>query len=182
MSASCRDPIADERLVDYWAGELEREELDALEDHLFACAACSARSARVAAVTEAMRGMVPLLLDGARLAELRARGLRVVEGTFRPGERKPVVFAAGVDLLVHRLGGLDLARAERVRVVLRAEQSGEPLVDVPFATFERASGEVLVACQRHFEVFPRDIVAEVRVTLPAGAEQVATYAIEHRYE
>lgn len=182
MSASCREPIADERLVDYWAGELEPAELDAIDEHLVGCAACSARSARVAAVTETLRSMIPALIDDARLAELRSRGLRVVEGTFLPGERKPAVFANGVDLLVHRLGGLELARAERVRVVLRVEETGEAILDVPFATFERATGEVLIACQRHFEAFPPNVVAEVRATMPAGVEEIATYAIPHHYE
>jgi hypothetical protein len=145
------------------------------------CAGCSAISADVAAVAGAIRAMIPPLISAARLAELRARGLRVVENPMAPGDRKPVVFGPEIDLLIHRLGGLDLARAESVRVTVSIEETGVVVRDDPHAPFDRASGEVLVACQRHFAALPPNIVFEVRARGPMGEGPVARYVVPHTF-
>jgi hypothetical protein len=147
MTASCLHPVPWEDLVAYWADDLAPDGLERVEAHLMGCAGCSAISADVAAVAGAIRAMIPPLISAARLAELRARGLRVVENPMAPGDRKPVVFGPEIDLLIHRLGGLDLARAESVRVTVSIEETGVVVRDDPHAPFDRASGEVLVACR-----------------------------------
>lgn len=182
MSPPCSRPIPPEQLTAYWSEDLSPEELDAVEAHLMGCPHCSEASARVAAITTALGAMVPVLVTRVALEELRGRGLRIVEGTLSPGERRPVVFERDVDLLIHRLGGLDLARVERVRFLLRVEETGEVILDDPRAPFERDTGEVLLACQRHFAAFPPNVVAEVRARDPSGAEHVATYVIPHTFE
>ena len=48
-------------------------------------------------------------------------------------------------------------------------------------TFDRAGGEVLIPCLRHFAHLPPDTVAEVRVRDAAGAEAVARYTIHHHF-
>jgi hypothetical protein len=50
------------------------------------------------------------------------------------------------------------------------------------APFDRARGEVLVACQQHYASYPPDTVAEVRVHDAEGRERLDTYTILHRYE
>ena len=47
----------------------------------------------------------------------------------RPGERAPVLFRRDVDLLIHRLGELDLSRAERVQVRVSSEKTGEVMME-----------------------------------------------------
>ena len=179
MKTAC--PLSEALLIDYWSSELSPPEVERVEEHLLSCPRCSAESARVAAIALALRGMIPPLLTGALLATLRARGLRIVENSFSPGERHPIVFEPDVDLMIHRLGGLDLARATSVDVTLRVEESGDVIFDLPGAPFDPASGELLLACQRHFAVFPPNLMVEVRARGPSASERIATYLIPHEF-
>lgn len=168
-------------LVDYWAGDLGAEDAAASEEHLFGCEACSQLSARVAAITETLRGQIPMLLTPDLVAQLSARGLQIVENPMRPGERREVLFPQGADILLHRLGGLDLEHATRVSWQLRVESSGEVIGTIDDAPFDRARGEVLVACQKHFRAYPPDNLAEIRVHAADGGVKVARYTILHRW-
>ncbi len=181
MSRTCASPIAWERLVDYWAGDLEAAETERVEGHLFACDECSADSARVAQVAHAFRSAIPVVVTAAQTAELRARGLAVEEKRFEPGKRTEVSFGASVDVLILRLAGMDLSRAERVHVGVRVESTGDALTDEHFAPFDRERGEVLVACQRHFAMYPTDIAFVVRVHERDGRTSSATYIVPHAY-
>lgn len=181
MSAVCSEPIAFEELVAHWAGDLDPAREEAVELHLMGCAHCTQRSAGVAAITETMRHLIPPLLDRKAVDQLAARGLSILENPMSPGERREVVFPEDVDILLHRLGGLDLRDAVSVGFVLRDEQSARVLVAVDDAPFERATGEVLVACQQHYALMPHDTVAEVRTRDARGVERVASYTILHRF-
>lgn len=171
--------LSHEQLVDYWTVELAPAERDAIEEHLFACEVCTAAGERVAAIVMALRTQVPPVIAVEQLAELRARGLAIGENTFQPGVRTSVTFAPGLDLLIHHLAGLDLADAQRVAVTVRSQASGAVLFHDPVAPFDRARGEVLIACQRHFAVFPPDPVFHVEVHRAAGPPAVATFDIPH---
>jgi hypothetical protein len=177
---SCVEPVSSERLVEYWAGELEETESERLEEHLMGCAACTAESARVAALVGAMGVLIPPIVTHAHLETLRARGLHIVDNPVLPGERRPAVFLPGIDIILHRLGGLDLAGASRVRVLLTSEDDGKIMLDVPEAPFDADSGEILIACQRHFEVFPPNVHFEV-TTHGTSGQQVAHYAVPHQF-
>jgi len=182
MSATCASPISWDSLVDYWADDLDVAETDRIDEHLMGCEICTATSARVAAVREAIRMAIPALISRAEVEVLRARGLRIVENPVVAEQRVPAVFSASIDILLHRLGGLDLQRAERTQVVVTNEDTGEVLINDPRAPFDRESGEVLIACQRHFGAYSRTIIFEVRVQEPSGAEQVARYFVPHVFE
>lgn len=181
MSAACAAPPAWEELVMYWAGDLEPAEVDRLDEHLMGCGACSAQSARVAMLAEALRAFIPPILDHATLAALRTRGLRITENPLLPDERRTVVFGLETDVLLHRLGGLDLSAVERLTMRITVEETGALLHEAPSVPFDRDSGEVLIACQRHFASLPPNIVAEVRMHDASGAERVARYPIPHIY-
>ena len=44
MLASCKAPIPEEALLDYWARDVaDGDETERVEEHLFACSDCSAR-------------------------------------------------------------------------------------------------------------------------------------------
>jgi hypothetical protein len=179
MSAPCAEPIAWGHLVDYWAGDLAGAESDRVEEHLFACEACTAESERVARVAQAFHTAVPAVVGADQVRELRARGLVVEENSVAPGTRREAVFQPGVDILIHRLHGLDLALAERVHLSVRVESTGDVLFEDHFAPFDRARGEVLVACQRHFSSFPPDVVFDVRAHNPSGGVALTTFTVPH---
>jgi anti-sigma factor RsiW len=168
-------------LVDYWAGDLDEDANAAVEEHLFSCAECTAAAARVAAVTETVRAAIPPVILRAELERLRARGAQVRENDFAPGERREVPFPADVDLLVHRLSGLDLTNAERVDFRITQESTGALVTAVVDAPFDRAEGAVLVACQRHYAALPHDTVMSVAIHTPGAAPRTTTYTILHRY-
>jgi anti-sigma factor RsiW len=181
MSSACENRIPWETLVDYWAGDLSPADEDTVEQHLFECGACTADAARVASVTETLRAAIPPVLSRRRLEELRGRGMRVRENAFAPGDRREVEFAPDADLLVHRLGGLDLTGATRVRFTITAESSGAAISQMDDAPFDESEGAVLVACQRHYAALPHDTVFDVEVHVPGQAPRTATYTILHRF-
>ncbi len=178
----CAHPIAFEALVAYWSGDLPSADEDALELHVMGCAECTASSERVAAVALGVRSSIPPLLTNRLLAKLRARGVRIEENPMVPGERKPVLFRRAVDVLLHRLGGLDLANASEVSVVIRDGDTGNVMYEETPAAFDAATGEVLVACQHHFAAFPNNVVIEVRATRSADEPIFAQYMIPHTFE
>lgn len=169
-------------LVNYWAGDVSDEDGAGYEDHLFGCQTCSALSARVAALTETMRALIPPVITAEQLEMLRARGLAIVDNPMQPGERREVVFPASADILLNRLCGLPLEHVARVDFVMRSERSREVLMAIDDAPFDRDHGSMLIACQKHFAVFPSDTVAEVRVHLDDGGDQLTTYTMLHRFE
>ena len=93
-----------------------------------------------------------------------------------------MVFRRDVDLLVHRLGALDLSRAERVQVRVSSEETGEVMIESAAVPFDAAGGEVLIACQRHFSEMPPDVVFEVSVFEAGAIKSSATYVIPHIFE
>jgi hypothetical protein len=181
MNPGSSHPIPWETLVDYIAGELSGAESDAVEEHLFACATCSAEAARVASVTETLRSALPPAVSREKLEELRAGGRKLVENAFVPGDRKDVVFVPEADLLVHRLGGLELGDAERVSFQIRSESTGERIMEIDSAPFERKEGALLVACQRHYAALPHDTVFDISIHTAGGTVRTATYTLLHHY-
>lgn len=176
--STCAKPIAFDTFVAYWCDDLDASESDALEAHVFSCASCTALSERVAAVTERMRSVEPAMISSARLAELRTAGRRIEDNFVSPGERKRVVFSEQ-EMIIHRLGGLDCTGVDRVGVVVRSHGSGEVVAENPAAPFDATTGEVLIACQRHFSMFPPDIEFEI-TTFAAGApKKVTRYVVDH---
>jgi hypothetical protein len=174
--------ITPEEMVAYWTNDLATTDLDRLDEHLMSCEICSAASARVSVLAAAMRAIIPPFLDHAALASLRARGYRIKENPIRPDDRRPVVFEASTDLLIHRLERLDLADATEVAVVISVEDTGAVILDEPNVPFDRDTGEVLIACQRHFASFPPNVVAEVRIRRATGSESRSRYPIPHVFE
>jgi hypothetical protein len=181
MTQSCTRPLSFDSGVAYLAGDLAPEVETDLEEHLLGCGGCTEALARISAITESFRSMHPPVINASRLASIRSRGARIKDNPLQPGERKPVTFPRDVDILLHRLGGLDLRAADRVDIDVCVEETGDVLYTEQNFAFDRDSGEVLIACQQHFSVLPPNIVIEVRVT-DHGVERSSKYAIPHRFE
>lgn len=179
MSA-CATPVPFDALVAYWAGDLDATRSDEIEAHVFGCATCTALSERIAGVTETMRSLEPPLISSARLAELRATGRRIDDNFVAPGERKRVVFATQ-HMIVHRLGGLELDGVDRVDVVVRDDATNRIIAELPEAPFDPETAEVLVACQRHFIVFPPNIAFELSTFGGGSPKQTTRYVVEHEW-
>ena len=179
MSPRCASPIAFEILVAYWAGDLAPLEAETVEQHAMGCATCTGESARIAAITQAIAGQIPPMIASETVAKLRARGVRIVDNPVRPGERKTTLFPDDADVLLHRLGELDLLGASSVSVTVKVEETGDILFHTDNAPFDRAAGEVLVACQKHFRAFPPNIVFEVLRRDALQNETIAVYTVPH---
>jgi anti-sigma factor RsiW len=175
---TCRSPLSWEDLVAYWAADLTPADQDRVDEHLLGCETCTAQAARVYAVVQALREVIPPVVTRRMLESLRARGLKVEEHAFAPGERREAIFAKGVDVLVHRLSGFELSGAQRVNVTLRVENSARVLAEIPSAPFDVREG-VLIACQLHYSNMPPDVVFEVSAVDATGAERSASYTILH---
>lgn len=108
MTAACASPIADERLIDYWTGDLPAADEPALEEHLFSCADCSARLEGVASVAGgvaalARQGRISGIISRTLLNRLQRDGVRVRQYTLDPGETVPCAAFPGDDVVVTAL-------------------------------------------------------------------------------
>ncbi len=172
-----------EILVALWAGELEESEAAAVDEHIFSCDSCAAATERLAKLVGALRKRLPFVISHAHRNRLVAAGMRVhvtgLEPTLDRTANTSARFAPDVDLLVFALHG-DVSRADRVDVEV-ASPTGEPryvLDDVPF---DRTSGEVLIACQRHYEgMFPSgDPIFSVHAVEAGERRAVGDYVVTH---
>jgi hypothetical protein len=106
MTSGCHAPIPEDRLIDYWARDLEDSaETDRIEAHLFGCADCSSRLERLAALgagltTLARQGRFSGLVSRALLNRLQRDGVHVRMFTMVPGETVPCAVFPGDDLVV----------------------------------------------------------------------------------
>jgi anti-sigma factor RsiW len=180
VSATCPEPIAAERLLDYLLGELVAADEDALEAHLFSCARCAREAERLAGVATAVSRVIPPVLSRSRFEALASAGLVAQESALSPGDVTRVVYPPAGKLLVLHMRGADLADARRVDVELRTP-AGEALARLDDVPFDAARGELLVACQRHFaETFPQDVVFALERVSGEERRPLAEYTVLHR--
>lgn len=128
-------------LVDYWFGDLPREEEAAFEEHLFACDECTSKLAELVALGGAVRaawreGAVRAVISHALYDAMKEQGLRLREYAMDPGGSVNCTIAATDDFVVSRLSA-PLAGVRRVDLVTDAGRFD----DVPF---DAAAGEVLM--------------------------------------
>lgn len=177
---TCARPIAFEDLVALWSGDLSDERRDALEEHLFSCDACTVASDRLGRVVGGLRQQVPPVVSHALRDRLAAAGMRLVHTRVEPGVQATAVFAPDVDLLVHVLHG-DLSRAERVDMEV-VTLDGVTRLTYEHVPFDADAGEVLIACQRHYQfVFPQQGDPTFRIhAVEGGARRlVGDYVVHH---
>lgn len=179
MTAACSHSVAAEGWIDFFAGELDEETGERLEQLLFECEPCAAEAERWGAVAGSAEVAIPPVITTEGLRALERRGELMADNPMQPGEHRQAVFPDGGRLLIHRLGGLDLQQADQVNLAL-STPTGTPLVRFENVPFDRDTGEVIVACQRHFgESFPRHIVFGVERSVLDQVELLATYGVDH---
>jgi hypothetical protein len=172
-----------EVLVALWAGELEESEAAALDEHLFSCDSCAAKTERLAKLIGALRQKMPFVISHAHRERLVAAGRRVevtlLEPTADRAARTSARFTPEIDLLVFALRG-DVLGADRVDVEI-ASPTGEPRYALENVPFDRKSGEVLIACERHYEgMFPAgDPIFTVHAVEAGARRLVGDYVVKH---
>lgn len=182
MTAACVTPIADETMVDYWSGGLPPQQSEAIEEHVFSCAACAVRLEAVASMAAgitslARQGRVSGIISRATLNQLQRDGVRVRVYSLRPGDVVPCAIFPHDDLVVVSLRG-DFAGADAVTIsVTGSTPSGVVLEDVPVPP---AEGELLWAT-------PGSLIRQIptsRVTLTvtaggANGRRISEYVLDH---
>lgn len=134
-------------LVDYWFGEAQPGDEEAVEEHLFACTECSARLEELvglgAGIRAALRsGALRAVLPRDFVERLKSEGLRLREYRVPPGGSVNCTLTGEDDFVVSRLQA-PLAGVERLdlEMVGPGGEAGATLEDIPF---DAAAGEVLV--------------------------------------
>ncbi|HEV8393659.1 MAG TPA: zf-HC2 domain-containing protein [Vicinamibacterales bacterium] len=139
MTAACAWPIADERLIDYWTGDLPATDGATLEEHLFSCADCSARLEAVASMAGgvaalARQGRISGIISRALLNRLQRDGVRVRQFTLNPGETVPCAAFPGDDVVVTSLNAnLTGVHAVSLRVTGPGDVPVGAIDDIPVA-------------------------------------------------
>ncbi|MBW2629603.1 MAG: hypothetical protein JRE45_18575 [Deltaproteobacteria bacterium] len=181
MTAACSHGVAAESWIDFFASELDDEAGERLERLLFECTQCAAEAERWGAVAGATGLVIPPVLTPEALRALQNQGELMNENVMQPGDHRRAEFPDGGRLLIHRLEGLELGPDDRIDLALSTPE-GAPLVRFEDVPFDRDTGEVLVACQRHFgESFPEKIVFEIERRVADQVEVLATYSVDHTY-
>jgi hypothetical protein len=183
MSTPCATPTPYETLVALWSGELSPEDAEALETHLFSCDSCADASDRLGRLVTGLRAFIPPVLSHGLRDRLAAGGLRIRHTPVQSGIDTDAHFTTDVDLLVHVLKG-DLSRAERVDVEVLDGQKAASFFHFQHVPFDPRSGEVLIACQRHFEQMTEpagDPVFRVLAFEGGVRRQVGDYFVRHHW-
>ena len=172
-----------ETLVALWAGELDEAQAAVVDEHLFSCDTCSEWTQRLAKLVDALREKLPFVISHAHRDRLAAAGTRIHVTNLEPeSDRKATKsarFTPDVDLLVHALH-CDLSRADRVDVEI-ASPTGAPRYLLEAVPFDRSTGEVLIACARHYEpMFPAgDPIFSVHAFEAGQKRAVGDYSVAH---
>lgn len=165
----------------YFAGDLPEEEAAKLEDHVFECDACARVFDREGAMALALRAQIPPVISHDRLVALQRAGLVVKKHVIPPGPTVDVTFSPELSLLVNALA-VSADDAERLDLTI-ADGSGQLIAEIPGVPFDRGSGEVLIACQRHYEeAFPPLVRFELTAVKGNERRSVGAYAVNHLWE
>jgi anti-sigma factor RsiW len=182
MTTACASPIADERLIDYWAGDLPADEGSSLEEHVFSCADCTARLEAVASVAGgvaalARQGRISGVISRALLNRLQRDGVRVRQFTLDPGETVPCAAFPGDDVVVASLNAnLTGVRAVSLRVTGPGDAPFGAVDDIPVAA--AATGVLWATPGAWVRSMPSQ---QLRLTLRSadGAGLLGEYVLEH---
>jgi hypothetical protein len=184
MMPSCQTPISDTLLLDYWAGDLpDGDEMNALEEHLFACGDCSDRLQDVAALgaglaTLARQGRVSGIVSRSLLNRLQRDGAHVRMYWLAPGETVPCAVYPGDDVVVTALRA-DFSGVETVSLVVTGPDDSlfGRVDDVPVSG---ARGELLWANPAALLNRMPSIRLQLTLTSSGAAPvELGRYVLEH---
>jgi hypothetical protein len=173
-------PIPFETLAALWAGELASEDADSIEAHLFSCDECAATAHQLDRLLGTLYELIPPVLSRPHVERLVAKGTRVKELQITQPTGNEAVFTPDLDLIVFALHA-DMAGADRVDVEMH-DAAGTPHLRFYHVPFDVTRGEVLVACQRHYEAYDSLLGAgrfKVFAYTAGQRREVGSFAIKH---
>jgi len=174
----CVAPLSFDTLVDLWSGSLPAEAAAAAEEHLFGCDACAAASDRLGALVAGLRTALPPVISHAHRDRLVAEGARITVTPVEPGVDAHAVFRSDVDLLIHSLRA-PLEHVARLDVEV-FDAAGTTLGQHVHVPFDASRGEVLIACQRHYED-RGDPTFRVVAVEGTTRREIGTYRVRHQW-
>ena len=183
----CQAPMSDMALLDYWARDLpDGDEMDRVEEHLFACGDCTARLQQIAALgagvaTLARQGRISGIVSREILNRLQRDGTRVRMFWLAPGETVPCAVFPGDDVIVTALRA-DFGGVETVTVSVTGPDDSlfGRFDDVPVSG---ARGEVLWATPAALIQQMPSMRLEITLTSTGGAAtELGRYVLEHSAE
>jgi hypothetical protein len=183
MTPGCDAEIADERLIEYWSGDLEPGQVESLESHLFACAGCTARLDRLASLASGIaslvrQGRVSGVISRSMLNRMQREGVHVRMYAVSAGEVVPCAVFPDDDIVVVSLRA---NLADVPSVALRVTGTGDALIgEADGVPVSETSGEGLWAT-------PGNLVrqmpsTELHLTLrsaDAGRRLIGSYTLDH---
>lgn len=173
-------PAPLETLVAIWTGELDEPEATSFCEHVFSCDACGARAERAVKLVGGLRELLPMVISAAHRDRLVAGGMRISLTPVQPGVTARARFTPEIDLLVHALEA-DLSGATRVDVEI-VSSTGTPRLVFENVPFHRARGEVLIACQRHYEgMFNGDPLFQLHAVEAGVRRYIGEYQVVHEW-
>jgi len=177
---TCTKPIPFETLTALWTGELSEAEAAAVEEHVFACDECSEAFDRFAKLAIGLRDFIPIVISHAHRARLVSEGTRICNTPVEAGHTARARFCDKVDLLVHELIA-DLSGVDSVDLEL-SSPDGKTRLLLERVPFDAEAGELLVACQRHYEgMFAGDPIMRVYAVQAGKRRHVGEYIVEHAW-
>ena len=180
----CQAPVPDATLLDYWAGDiLDGDEMNRVEEHLFACADCSARLDQMATLgaglaTLVRQGRMSGFVSRAILNRLQRDGVRVRLFWLAPGETVPCAVFPGDDVIVTALR----ADFSGVETVTLSVTGGD---DSPFGRYDDVPvsgprGEVLWATPAALVQQLPSMRLELTLTSTGAAPtELGRYVLDH---
>lgn len=161
------------------AGETD----EGLEAHLFQCASCAARAERLHQLAATLRELLPPWLTPERrqqLVERLGEALQVVP--VRAGETAALTLGPGREVGLWVLQA-DLRGAERLHCEM-VSLEGAPLFTWDHVPFDAERGELVLACQLHYQVFglPDEVRLRVNLGEASGDPPLAEYRLRHFFE
>ena len=180
----CQAPIPDEILLDYWAGDLpDGDEMNRVEEHLFACGDCSGRLHQMAALGAGLaalvrQGRVSGIVSRAILNRLQRDGAHVRMFWLAPGETVACAVFPGDDVIVTALRA-DFSGVDAVTLSVMGPD------DSPFGRCDDVPvsgprGEVLWANSAALLRQMPSMRLELTLTSAGGAAaELGRYVLEH---
>jgi len=161
--------------------ELPTAEAEHFEEHYFGCDACFRRVVDIERAKQQLATSVPPLLTERRLEALTAeRRLETVH--VEPGARALIELGGDRSVGVWIMHAA-LADVSRVDLEARGE-SGDVVFAFNDVPFDRARGQVLLACQLHYRALPGGpkLLVQLREPAEAGGRELGRYHLDHRFD
>jgi hypothetical protein len=167
-----------ERLADYFALDLDPAQTAELEDHVFECSSCARSFERAGDLAAALRALIPPVISHEKLERLRRAGWTTKRVVVEPGNRIDAVFDRQLGLLIF---ALKAEPRDDERVDLEAlSEDGQCFAELSGVPFDRGSGELLVACQRHYmDEYPPVIRFRAWAAGPESRRAIGEYVVNH---